>query len=147
MYSRVLTKGLFIFTALYIIAVYGSISADFKLPVIGIQWITLASIIVLITAFACLFGSVFTIAMICEADQDCKNAKVKIYELLNDKVISPAWHWFYMLSTLGLFQIKHYGDAFVSLVLFTFIITFRMAHQSVVRKAQIQELNKIPRRN
>lgn len=146
MYSRALTKGLFIFTLLFIIAAYGSVATEFKLPMIGEQWMVLASIVVILTSFFGLFGTIFTIAMYFEADKDCRQANLKMYELLNDKVISPCWHWFYLLSAIGFFQIKHYGNAFVTIVLFIFIITFRMAHQKVVRKAEIQVLNGMARK-
>lgn len=143
MYSRMLTKFLFGFFTLYFIALYGSVAITYKsLPlIIASQWYTLASIIVVLTAFCALCATVFNIGVIFEIDADCKRFKFKIYEIFNDKVISPIWHWLLAISMIGLFQIGHYGDSVVTLCLFSCIITFRIAHQSVVRKAKIQVLN------
>lgn len=143
MYSRMLTKFLFGFFTLYFIALYGSVAITYKsLPlIIASQWYTLASIIVVLTAFCALCATVFNIGVIFEVDDDCKRFKFKIYEILNDKVISPIWHWLLAICMIGLFQIGHYGDSVVTLCLFSCIITFRIAHQSVVRKAKIQVLN------
>ncbi len=143
MYSKMLTKFLFGFFTLYFIAAYGSVAMTFKsLPlVIASQWYTLASIIVVLTAFAAFCTTFLNFGMIFEVDNDCKRFKLKIYEILHDKVISPVWHWLLVISMIGLFQIGHYGDSIVTLCLFSCIITFRIAHQSVVRKAKIQILN------
>lgn len=143
MYSRMLTKFLFGFFTLYFISVYGSITVTYKsLPlIIASQFYTLASIIVVLAAFCASCATVFNIGVIFEVDDDCKRFKLKIYEILNDKVISPVWHWLLAISMIGLFQIGYYGDSIATLCLFSCILTFRIAHQSVVRKAKIQVLN------
>lgn len=143
MYSKMLTKFLFGFFTLYFIAAYGSVAMTYKsLPlIIASQWYTLASVIVVLTAFVAICTTLFNFGMIFEIDNDCKKAKLKIYTMLHDNVISPVWHWLLAISMIGLFQIGNYGDSIVTLCLFSCIITFRIAHQSVVRKAKIQVLN------
>lgn len=143
MYSKTLTKMLFGFFIMYFIAAYGSVIETYKqLPlIIAPQWYTLFSFIVVLTSFAAWCCSVFNVCMIFDADKDTRNAKLQIYKLLNDKVISPIWHWILILCTIGLFQIGNIGDSIVTLGLTLCIITFRIAHQDVVRKAKILVLN------
>ena len=140
-YSRTLRNvliGIFVILSLFF---YKFCSTQFNLPTyISSQWYSLTGVLVVFISFGSVCMIPMYLALLFEVDKYCREMRATIYNALGDHAISVFWQIIVFIMTAILFQ---YGYYMISVALFCIglnLMTFRMMHRSIIRKALSQVL-------
>lgn len=140
-YSNVLKKSLIGVFVILSIFFYKFCATQFNLPTfLSGQWYTLTAILVSSISFVSWCLIPLNLALLFEADKECRQMRVVLYNALGDNQISMIWQFIVFIMTGILFQYGYYMTSIGLLGIGLNIVTFRMMHRNIVRKAAVQVL-------
>ncbi len=140
-HSRTLKNSLIGVFAVLAIFFYKFCATQFHLPTfLSGQWYTLTAVIVALVSMLSWCLIPFHLALLFEVDKSCREMRVSLYNALGDKQLSIAWQIVVFIMTGILFQYGYYMVSIGLLGIGFNIMTFRMMHNSIIRKASVQVL-------
>lgn len=140
-YSRTLKNSLIGVFAILAIFFYKFCATQFHLPTfLSGQWYALTAVLVTLISLTSWCLIPFHLCLLFEVDKHSREMRVALYNALGDKPISIAWQIVVFVMTAILFQYGYYMVSFGLLGIGLNITTFRMMHNSIIRKAAVQVL-------
>jgi hypothetical protein len=140
-YSRTIKNtliGIFVVLAIFF---YKFCATQFNLPTfLSGQWYALTGFIVSAVSLVSWCLIPIHLALLFEVDKSCRQMRVDLYNALGDKQLSMAWQIVVFIMTAILFQYGYYLVSFGLLGIGFNIMTFRIMHSSIIRKASVQVL-------
>lgn len=140
-YSRSLRHGLIGLFVVLAIFFYKFCAMQFHLPTfLSSQWYALTAVIVALVSMVSWALIPVHLAILFEVDKSCREMRVSIYNALGDKPISILWQISVFIMTGILFQYGYYMISVGLLGIGLNLTTFRIMHNSIIRKASVQVL-------